>query len=225
MSMDYDKLSPLGENQARKLGAYWVKHGIEFHRVLCGPTQRHQRTMEIAGEYVRAAGLPWPEPDIVPELDEFDAYTIMKTVVPVMVERDETIRTLYADFQANQHSPEAGRILQKLFEEVSRRWCTGDYDTPHVETWQQFRARIAAAVGKVRSAAPPSSSIVAFTSGGPIAATIGCCLDLPDRKAIEFVWLSRNGSYSQFLFSGDRFSLHSFNAIPHLDELSLLTYR
>ena len=225
MSMDYDRLSPVGERQAERLGRYWAKHGIRFDRVFSGPAKRHQRSMEIAAEFVRSSGLDWPEPEILPALDEFDAFTVMKTVVPVMVERDETIRRMQAEFQANQHSPEAGRLLQKLFEEVARRWSTGDYETPEVESWQQFRVRIAAAIEQIRQTAAPSSSTVAFTSGGPVAATLGYCLDLPDAKAIEFVWLSRNGSYSQFLFSGDRFSLHAFNAIPHLDDLSLLTYR
>ena len=40
--------------------------------------------------------------------------------------------------------------------------------------------------------------------------------------AIEFVWLARNCSFAEFLFSGDRFSMHSFNSIPHLDDRRLL---
>jgi broad specificity phosphatase PhoE len=223
--MDYDKLSPLGEQQSAKLGLYWAKHRIAFQRVLCGPALRHRRTMEIAAEHVRAAGLPWPESAVVPALDEFDAYTVMKRVVPVMVQKDEEVRRLNDAFHANQHSPEAGRILQRLFEEVARRWSTGDYDTPEVESWQQFRSRISQAIDEIRESAEPSSSTVVFTSGGPVAATVAHCLGLPDSKAIEFVWLSRNCSYAQFLFSGERFSLHAFNAIPHLDELSFLTYR
>jgi broad specificity phosphatase PhoE len=225
MSMDYDKLSPLGEQQAEKLGSYWARHGIVFQRAFCGPAQRHRRTMEIAAGRVRDAGLSFPEAEISTSLDEFDAYTVMKKVVPLMVAEDEQIRNLHESFEANRHSPEAGRILQKLFEEVARRWAAGGYDTPEVESWQQFRGRIARTIDEIRTAAEPSSSLVAFTSGGPIAASVGHCLELPDKKAIEFVWLSRNCSYSQFLFSGDRFSLHAFNAIPHLDELSFLTYR
>jgi broad specificity phosphatase PhoE len=223
--MDYDKLSPLGEQQSAKLGLYWAKHGIGFQKVFCGPAQRHRRTMEIAAEHVRAAGLPWPEAVIVPALDEFDAYTVMKKVVPVMVEKDEQVRRLNEAFLGNQHSPEAGRILQKLFEEVARRWSTGDYDMPEVESWQQFRSRISQAIDEIRRSAESSSSTVVFTSGGPVAATVAHCLELPDSKAIEFVWLSRNCSYAQFLFSGTRFSMHAFNAIPHFDELSFLTYR
>ena len=225
MQEDYDRLSPLGEEQARKFGEYVVRHRIPVDRVFHGPAQRHARTMSIAADVVRAAGLSWPEAQGIPHFDEFDAYAVMRSVVPLMVRQDPVIRSLNEEFRAKQHLPEAGRILQKLFEEVSRRWCTGAFDTPDVETWAQFRQRIAGAVEEVRLSAPQSSHTVVFTSGGPIAATVAYALDLPHDKAIEFVWLSRNCSYAQFLFSGDRFSMHAFNAIPHLDDLSLFTYR
>jgi len=37
--------------------------------------------------------------------------------------------------------------------------------------------------------------------------------------------MSRNASFSDFLASGHRLMLSAFNAHPHLDEDSLLTYR
>jgi hypothetical protein len=37
--------------------------------------------------------------------------------------------------------------------------------------------------------------------------------------------MSRNASLTGFLASGERFTLSTFNAHPHLDEDSLLTYR
>lgn len=225
MSLDYDKLSEVGEEQARKLGEYWVRNGIAFDGVCCGPAKRHIRTMEIAGSVVQSAGLPWPEPAIVPEFDEFDAFTVMRVTLPALLEYSEQVRRLHEEFESTRHTPEAGRRLQKLFEEVMRLWCTGQFDPPDVESWSQFRARISRAIDRLRCTVAPSSSTVVFTSGGPIAASVAHVLDLPDDKAIEFVWLSRNTSYSQFLCSGERFSMHSFNAIPHLDDLSLLTYR
>jgi broad specificity phosphatase PhoE len=222
MQEDYDRLSPLGEEQSRKLGEYFARHRIRVDRVFHGPAKRHAGSMSIAAS---VAGVDWPEGEVVPEFDEFDAYTVMKAVVPVMVQRDPVIRDLNAEFRAKQQSPEGGRVLQKLFEEVARRWCTGVFDTPDVETWAQFRQRIGGAVDRLRASAAPSSHTVVFTSAGPIAATVAYALNLTDEKAIEFVWLSRNCSYAQFLFSGDRFSMHAFNAIPHLDDLALFTYR
>lgn len=225
MQEDYDRLSPLGEQQSRKLGEYWARHGVTADRVFHGPARRHSGTMDIAVSAVRKAGMEWPDAEVIPHFDEFDAYAVMQNVVPQMVQQDPVIRDLNQQFRANQHSPEAGRILQKLFEEVCRRWCTGIFDTPNVETWSEFRQRIGSAIDNLRQSAARSSHTVVFTSGGPIAASVAYALDLPHEKAIEFVWLSRNCSYAQFLFTGDRFSMHAFNAIPHLDDLSLFTYR
>jgi broad specificity phosphatase PhoE len=225
MSQDYDRLSPLGEEQCRHLGRFWARHEIVFQRVFLGPAQRHIRTMEIAAAELLSAGLPWPQPIVMPEFDEFDAYTVMKTMVPVLTERDDTVRHLWREFQSQQNSPEAGRLLQKLFEAVARHWSTGEFDIPEVESWTQFRARIGRAVARVQDLTPKSSNSVVFTSGGPIAATMAEALDLSPGKAIEFVWLSRNSSWSEFLYSGDRFSVSAFNSFPHLDSRELLTYR
>lgn len=225
MEADYDKLSLRGEEQARLLGRYWARHRITFSRVFHGPARRHRHTMELAAQEVVNAGLPFPEPELVPAFDEFDAYTMMKVMLPILDGRDAEVRRLNTEFRAQQHSPEAGRLLQKLFEEVARHWSTGEFETSGVETWAEFRARVRNAVDHLRRSAEPSTSTVVFTSGGPIAATLGNVLGLSAERAVEFVWLSRNASYSQFLFSGQRFSLHAFNSIPHLDSLDLFTYR
>jgi broad specificity phosphatase PhoE len=225
MEEDYDRLSPLGEEQARKLGEFWVRHGIRFDLCFHGPAKRHLRTMEIASDYVRQAGQHWPESQVVPELDEFDAFRVHQLLTPKLAACDPEIRRLNDEFTAKRHTPEAGRLLQKLFEAVSRSWCSGLYDIPELESWAQFRERIRTAVGKIRKASEQGRNVVAITSGGPIAATIAQTLQLAPLAAIEFVWLSRNGSFSEFLFSGERFSMHSFNSIPHLDERRLLTYR
>src|SRR5947209_7842624 len=127
MSEDYDKLSPLGERQARKLGQYLVHHQIVFDRVFLGPATRHFRTMELVAEAFLAAGLPWPEPVVLNKLDEFDAFLMMKRVVPILIERYPRVAELNRSFSDNQHTPEAGRVLQKLFEEVARIWSDEEF--------------------------------------------------------------------------------------------------
>lgn len=225
MAEDYDRLSALGEEQARKLGEFWVRHQIVLDACFSGPAKRHIRTMEIAADVVKAAGLPWPEPQTVGEVDEFDAFTVARVLTPRMVEVDPEIRRLNENFQANRTTPEGGRALQKLFEAVAKSWCTGAYDVPEVESWEQFRARVRKGINGIRAATRGGKNVAVLTSGGPIAATVADVLGLPSPAAIEFVWLSRNCSFSEFLFSGERFSMHSFNSIPHLDERRLLTYR
>jgi hypothetical protein len=50
-------------------------------------------------------------------------------------------------------------------------------------------------------------------------------LNAPERSALEINWRVRNCSLTEFTFSRDRVSLDSFNAIPHLDDPALQTYR
>jgi len=52
---DYDRLSELGERQARATGAFLAARGMRFDRVLVGPRRRHRQSAEA----VLAA---WPEP-------------------------------------------------------------------------------------------------------------------------------------------------------------------
>lgn len=225
MSEDYDRLSTIGEEQAIKLGEFWVRHEIQFDACFQGPAQRHARTAEIAADVVKAAGLPWPEAEIIEDVDEFDAFRLARLLAPRLVEVDPGIRKLNDDFIANRHTPEGGRSLQKLFEAVARMWSSGQYDSPDFESWSHFRGRVQRAVERIRQTCAGGRNVVVITSGGPIAATVAQALDLDPLAAIEFVWLARNCSFAEFLFSGDRFSMHSFNSIPHLDDRRLLTYR
>ncbi|HUS04890.1 MAG TPA: histidine phosphatase family protein [Bryobacteraceae bacterium] len=224
MSEDYDRLSEVGERQARKLGEYWVRRGIKFHNVFSGPAKRHLRTAQIVADCFRDAGLPWPEPVVVPALDEFDAFQMMKAITPILVERDPLVRDLHARFAASQQTPQAGEMLQELFEAVARHWSSGEFDVPALESWASFRKRIAGGISEVRSTCNGDAA-VAFTSGGPIAATTGLALDLSHLRSVELLWLSRNCSYSEYLVSNEHFLLASFNSHPHLEENTLLTYR
>jgi hypothetical protein len=40
---------------------------------------------------------------------------------------------------------------------------------------------------------------------------------------MELSWIVANGSFTEFLATAERFSLVTFNAIPHLDSPELVT--
>jgi hypothetical protein len=50
-------------------------------------------------------------------------------------------------------------------------------------------------------------------------------LNAPDRAFLDVNWRVRNCSVSEFVFSADRLSLDSFNALPHLTDERLRTFR
>ncbi|MFZ1974119.1 MAG: phosphoglycerate mutase family protein, partial [Candidatus Acidiferrales bacterium] len=62
LQQNYDKLSPVGEAQARLLGEYWARRGITFDRVCVGPRERQKDTVELVRAAYRTSGTAFPEP-------------------------------------------------------------------------------------------------------------------------------------------------------------------
>ena len=69
-----------------------------------------------------------------------------------------------------------------------------------------------------------SGDDVVFTSGGPIGLAMGRALHLSESDTLQMTYMSRNASFSEFVSSGDRFTLSAFNTHPHLTDDSLITY-
>jgi len=219
---DYDKLSSLGELQARKLGEYWVRRGVQFDRVYYGPARRQSGTGDIVRQCYVAAGAESPEPMCLREFDEYPGIEVMRAFLPALIDKHEDIRLLEAEFRTAGEHRVAARAFEKMFQRVTRMWVAGELESPDVETWQAFCERVESGIAKVRAAA---GNAVVFTSGGVMAATVQVALDLSPQRTLELSWTPRNGSYSEFLFSGERFSLVSFNVHPHLDSPELLSWR
>ena len=222
---NYDKLSERGESQSRILGEYWVRTGARFDQIYYGPACRHLRTGEIVGEVFRQAGTAWPQPLTLPELDEYPGIEVVRTFLPGLMETHEDIRALDAEFRQAGEQDVAFRLFDKLFARITRMWVAEELDSPDVEPWKDFCARIDRGIGVIREAAGKNARIAVFTSGGVIAATVRKALDLAPQKTLELSWTSRNASYTELLFSPERFSLASFNNHPHLENEDLLTYR
>jgi len=222
---NYDKLSEKGELQARILGEYWLRTGASFGQVYYGPACRHLRTGEIVADVYRRAGANWPEPVTLTELDEYAGIEVVRTFLPGLMETHEDIRALEAEFRRAGEQDVAFRLFDKLFARITRMWVNEELDSPDVEPWREFCARVDRGIAQIRASAGKNARIVAFTSGGVIAATVRAALDLAPERTLELSWTSRNASYTELLFSPERFSLASFNNHPHLEDEELLTYR
>lgn len=222
LQADYDRLSTLGELQARKLGQYWIANGVRFDHVYYGPARRQSGTGEIVRQVYTDANVEWPEPSCLPEFDEYPGIEVMRAFLPGLIDKHEDIRLLEAEFRTAGEHRVAARAFEKIFQRVTRLWVAGELESPDVETWQAFCDRVDRGIGKVRAAA---GRAVIFSSGGVMAATARIALDLSPQRTLELSWTPRNASYSEFLFSGERFSLNTFNAYPHLDSPDLLTWR
>jgi broad specificity phosphatase PhoE len=210
---DYDRLSPLGERQARALGEEWARRGVRLAAVWIGPRQRHRQTWEGVAAAYRDGDLPCPQPVPLAILDEHHGQQVMTETLPRLAERDPSLRGLIDRHRAGE--PEAGRDYLRLYHQVTRRWIRGELELPAgSEPWHHFRARVREAVRTITDAAGPGQTVAAFTSGGVAAAVLGLALDLDDDRVLELSWVVRNAACSEFLFSGSRFSLASFNVAP-----------
>jgi broad specificity phosphatase PhoE len=222
---DYDKLSAKGETQSRLLGDYWARHRVIFDRVYSGPRIRQKETARIVGEVYRSAALSWPEPVVLTEFDEFRAELVVQQTLPRLVENDEPIRSLHQAFQDASGRDQRFKTFQRIFEEVIGRWARGELLTPGIEPWGEFCARVQRGLRQLCHNGNRGQRVVVFSSGGPVGVAMQKALDLSTEATLQSTWMVRNSSYSEFLFSTDRFSLNSYNSSPHLTDPSLVTYR
>jgi broad specificity phosphatase PhoE len=220
-----DRLSAIGEEQARSLGRFWIRRETAFNEVYSGTLVRQRRTAEIVGECFIEAGLNWPEIQMTPELNEYDSDGIINRLVPAIAERDASFRQLLAAFEQNKNTPERNRYFQRMFEVVTSTWLKGEIEVDGVESCATFHSRVRSTIKRIISAEGSGRRIAVFTSGGVIGLTVQTTLDAPDNKALEINWRVRNCSLTEFVFNMDRLSLDSFNTIPHLDDPALWTYR
>lgn len=219
-----DRLSEIGEAQAHELGQYWLRHGVRFDEAYSGTLIRQRRTAEIVAETFAAQGLNFPTVQQTADFNEYDADGIVQRLAPALAEQDIEFRGLAEAFEAKRATPERNRYFQPLLEAAMKVWMKGEMELPEVESLAVFSRRVRRALeGILRGAS--RRRVVVFTSGGVIGFVVQSALAAPAPKALEINWRVRNCSLTEFVFSGDRFSLDSFNAVPHLDDRSLWTYR
>jgi|SRR5436853_286520 len=222
---DYDRLSAIGEEQSRRLGAYLLKRGIRFDEVFAGPRKRQIDTARLIGEMFDAADQPFLAPVVIDGFDEYDGEGIIRHILPEAAKEDRRIRDYLDRYEKSSDNDERLRSFQKVFEAASTVWLDGAIQSPLVESWRAFHDRVRSGIERLTSRADRGVRIALFTSGGPISIAVQMSLQAPERTAIELNWRLRNCSITEIVFSNGRLSLDSFNGIPHLDDASLITYR
>jgi len=225
LEQNYDKLSKLGEVQARLLGKYWAQRNVVFDRVCAGPCVRQQDTLKLVNDAYQKVGLRFPEPLALPEFDEYPGEDVLERSLSELLEKDERIRDLHAAFQSSSDSVRRRATFQKLFEVVIGKWVRGEICPQGVETWLEFCSRVNSGLAKFLAAGGRGERVAVFTSGGPIAVAMQRALQLSPGSTLQVSWMSRNSSWSEFLYDAERFTLSSFNAHAHIDDPGMLTYR
>ncbi len=214
---DTDRLSALGEDQARAVGEALAEQGLEPTRVLTGPLRRQRVTADLAAQP------EWPEPEVDARLAEYDGDGLLRVLAPLLAARVPDFDALLRDFEAGRDASDRNRRLQKLLERLAEAWRTGEVTHPDVEPWPDFRARVRAFMAGLL-AGPSGETVLAFTSGGVIGLLVAGVLEAPDRTALALNWRVRNASVTRLTYGGGRVSLDSFNETAHLTP-DLITWR
>ncbi len=220
---DRDRLSELGERQAARLGEVWAASERAWEAVYVGPARRHQQTCEAVRAAYLARGLRFPEPVVLPELDEYAVEPLFRVLLPKLAERNESVREVMAS--GALEGPGGEQRLFRLLDPLGRAWARGELEDTAMESWSTFVSRVGAAVRRMTHEPGKGAEVAAFTSAGPMAVATGLALEAKAEKMFALSLVVWNTACTDFLFSGDRISLRSFNGTPHLLEPDQQTMR
>ncbi len=187
--VSYDKLSPLGHEQAAWLGDY-LKHSATHHtRLYTGTLRRHIETaegMETGLEPMRDARLN--------ELEYFTLASLMEQqhAVPFPVEQG----------QFAVHLPQ-----------VFDYWKAGKLEDPP-ESFANFEQRIQSVLHEIADGEGPA---LVVTSGGLISMAMAQAMGLGIPAMARIALAIMHTSMHRLFPIGGHWSPVLFNAVPHLD--------
>ena len=163
---NYDKLSSLGERQAKLLGKAFASQGRHPDVIVTGTMVRQQESAKhFLTEFMSTGEQSLSsEPTVIEGFDEFNHQDVLIKSNPAFANRGEIVKVI------SQH--EKPKIkLAELFDVAMTRWHAGENDGDYFESWTQFNTRVWPAVQKILSYAQQKNAknVMVFTSGGVIA--------------------------------------------------------
>jgi broad specificity phosphatase PhoE len=203
---DYDRLSSVGEEQARVLGAALAARGVRPDLVVRGSMLRHRQTADGA---VGAAG--W-DAQIAEDADwdEFDHMSTLSGAVE------------WSEIEGETYDERVRR-----FEATIDRWSSGEHDDEYRESFPAFQQRVRGAFERTVERLEPKQTAVVFTSGGPVSWVAATLAEggLPAWSRLSKVVV--NSSVTKVLTGRRGTNLLTFNDHSHLEggAPGLLTYR
>ena len=217
---DYDRLSPLGEEQARLLGGWARDCGFDLGQVALGTARRHRQSAE---QCLTAYGTGPAVQDWIVDagFDEFDHHEVMIRFRPDLAEPGAL-----GHFLTQSDHPH--RAFQQMFAAAVTRWVGGAHDGDYRESWPAFRQRCRAGLDRLMTTVDPARDVWVFTSGGAITALLQTVLAIPDERIFELNWTLVNTGVTQLRYRPGRVSLSTLNSQAHLERQrrpELTTYR
>ena len=195
---DYDQLSPLGQEQCRRLGEYLARQGLRFDLVLTGRLRRHRQSLAALAE---GYAQPLPVAEEMAGLDEYDSEALVRAVHP------EPLARVQDPTQAKAHF--------RLLRQGLLAWMAGETRPEGLPSHADFRAGVAAALARAQAA--HQGEVLVVSSGGPISTALGLVLAAPPSTVVDLNMRIRNSALTQLTAGPRGHSLLTFNTLPHLD--------
>jgi broad specificity phosphatase PhoE len=184
---EYDRLSPLGHQQAAWLGDWMRRHETPFDHVLSGTMRRHRETAQGMGV----------TPDKADDrLNELDYFALARDV----------------EITHGLAQPASEQDFASHIPQTFKAWHAAEITG--AEPFAGFEARIRTVLVE---AAEPGRRVLCVTSGGVIAMALRLALDLDTERLAQVLLPIYNSSIHRFRVLDSGTFLSSFNAIPHLD--------
>ncbi|MGB3313992.1 MAG: histidine phosphatase family protein [Albidovulum sp.] len=187
--IDYDRLSPLGQQQAAWLGEHLQLTG-SFDRVISGTLRRQRETAEALNLDARPHALD-------ERLNELDYFAL-----------SHALQDSHGIPFPNGPEEFAAHVPQVL-----QLWRVGDAGPDH-ESYEGFIARVS---GAVEDAAQGGPGAVLVTSTGVIATLVALALGLEAVMKARMFLKVMNTSVHRFAVHDGALHLNQFGATPHLD--------
>jgi broad specificity phosphatase PhoE len=219
LTEDYDRLSPLGVEQAGLLGRA-LSRAPPVDAVFVGPRRRHVHTAEALLEQLAHS----PPLERVDDLDEYPAEEVLKDRLPALLETRPELADTVRDM-GHEDRRIRGRAFDLVLQAALRDWAKRERAEAAHESFRAFDARIGRALARVTEARGSGQRVLAVSSGGTIGALVARVLSAPAETALELGFMLNNSAVTEIAFSPGRTGLARFNVVAHLPEAHHFTRR
>jgi broad specificity phosphatase PhoE len=212
-SRNYDVLSPLGIQQARRLGSELGRRGARFDAVFSGPRVRQRDTAHHLVAAARSAGAALPDVIELPGCDEIPLGDILVVWLPRVVDVDPVARAI-----AEHRYVHTDEQIRHVLTRAMQAWAAGEVATPSLPNFASFVARIEEALAHVRD---HGEATLLVTSAGPVAATLHLAQHEGAATADEVIRLAMdifNASVTRVVHDGRRLRVASLQDLSHLPD-------
>ncbi len=206
---NYDKLSELGEEQARVLGQTLSQRLSGFDLVCSGTLHRHAQT--AAGTLAAFDDTPaYSDIQQFTGWNEYDHQELLARLRPEFA----TAKSMMA-FVRDQENPK--QVFEDSFNAAIQRWVQGQHNDQYSETWPQFIERVHGALKETIRLSQGKKNVAVFTSGGPISLVCQHLMGVPPENIMKLNWTLLNCGVSKLVATSSRVFLSSLNEHTHFE--------